>query len=371
MKKKLLFIVNVDWFFVSHRLPIALKAQDEGYEIHIACSITSKRQELESHGFNVHDIILNRGEVAVVSELKSLFNIWRVIKKVAPDVMHLVTIKPVIYGGIVSRFRQIKRRVVSISGLGYVFIDQKLKTKILRFFIKNLYRLALNDSNTKVIFQNKNDEELFLKNDIISSCQSVLIRGSGVDLDKFKFTPEPKGKPVVMFLARLLKDKGFDEFCLAASFLKNKNVDVDFVLVGDLDECNPNSVTRSELKRWVSSGIVQHWGYSSNVNDIISKSHIMVLPSYREGLPKSLIEAAACGRAVVTTDVPGCRDAIEANRTGLLVEVKSVESLTLAIQELLDNSRKRQEFGFSGRKLAESYFDISQVVDKHIELYRA
>ncbi|MBE0349646.1 glycosyltransferase family 4 protein [Pseudoalteromonas lipolytica] len=365
---RLLYIVNVDWFFVSHRLPIALEAIKKGYEVHIACGITNKQSYLESLGIHVHPIPLSRSGTSILTELATIKKLWNIVKEVNPDISHVVTIKGVVYGGIITRLLKVKSRIASISGLGYVFIDNSARVKLLKLIIKKLYGFALG-KDTLVIFQNENDKSIFVDGNIIQPSQSLLIRGSGVDLDKFKYIPEPKTIKTVMFLARLLKDKGLIEFCRAAHIIK-KSADVRFVLVGDLDPDNPNSITEDELASYTDSGIIEHWGYSQNVESVIPQAHIMVLPSYREGLPKSLLEAAACGRAVITTDVPGCRDAIEPNETGLLVKVKDSNNLAEAIFKLLDDDILREKLGQAGRKLAEESFNIDDVIATHIAIYR-
>ncbi|MFT7565753.1 MAG: glycosyltransferase involved in cell wall biosynthesis [Pseudoalteromonas distincta] len=370
MKMRLLFIVNVDWFFISHRLPIALAAIEQGYEVHLACEITNRKDELEALGIVVHPLSISRSGTSLLKELNVIKEVNSVVKAVSPKVIHLVTIKGVIYGGLVTRFKKIKVRVASISGLGFVFIDEGPKARIIRFIVTKLYRLALSSSNCKVIFQNENDKKIFTNYKIINSEQSIIIRGSGIDLGIYKDQPEPSGEKVVMFLARLLKDKGLVEFCEAATRLKKNGIKAKFVLVGDIDLHNPNSITQVELNSFTSSGCIEHWGYSQNVPEIIAKSHIMVLPSYREGLPKSLIEAAACGRAVITTDVPGCRDAIKPNETGLLVKAKSSDDLAKAILKLLSDDSLRITFGKAGRQLAEGSFNIDDVVATHMVIYR-
>ncbi|ODS13140.1 glycosyltransferase family 4 protein [Pseudoalteromonas tetraodonis] len=370
MTKKLLYIVNVDWFFISHRLPIALAAIEKGYEVHLACGVTDRKNKLESLGIIVHPVSLSRSGTSILKEIKVIKEINAVVKKVSPDVTHLVTIKGAVYGGLVTRFKKIKTRVASISGLGFVFIDKSIKARVLRFIVTKLYRLALNSDNTTVIFQNENDKQIFIKNKIVQPEQSLIIRGSGVDLTTYNASPEPSGEKVIMFLARLLKDKGLIEFCEAAILLKNSGFIGRFVLVGDIDLHNPNSITQSELDHYIKSGAVEHWGFSNKVSETIAKSHIMVLPSYREGLPKSLIEAAACGRVVITTDVPGCRDAITPNVTGILIPLKSSEAIADAVLSLCKNNEKRIEMGRKGRELAEMCFDIEGVIDTHLNLYK-
>ncbi|WP_039035116.1 glycosyltransferase family 4 protein [Shewanella sp. ECSMB14102] len=366
--KKLLFVVNVDWFFVSHRLPIALAAIKNGFEVHLACSLTDKKEELENCGVKVHPLTLSRSGLNLMEEIRSLKGIYDVVNLLKPDVVHFVTIKPVLYGNIICRFLRVPKRVSSISGLGFVFIAKGFKAFLLRRFVFLLYRLALKGSD-RIIFQNSADRDSLKAIGAVSKEQECFIRGSGVNLEDYPVTQEPDGLPVVMFLARLLIDKGVVEFVEAAKLIKKKRTDIRMILVGDVDFGNPKSVSSKALQEWVEQGVVEHWGYRINVADTIAESNIIVLPSYREGLPKSLIEAAACGRAVITTNVPGCRDAIEDNVTGLLVPVKSVKPLAEAILKLVQDKNLRFKLASSGRKLAESAFDINDVIRIHLSIY--
>lgn len=365
---KIVYIVNVDWFFLSHRLPIALRCIEDGHEVHLICNFTTKLDEIKSYGIHTHNLPLSRSGTSVLSEIGIVYQLNKLVSSIQPDVIHGVTIKGVVYGGLVSRFNKISGRVFSISGLGYIFIDNSIKIRILKSLVCILFKLALGGRDrVKVIFQNSSDRDLFLQKKIINSSQAILIRGSGVDLDKFVFEKEQVDTKVVMLVARLLKDKGVIEFCkVSEKFIHNPNV--KFVIVGDIDEGNPNAVTRQELSYYVNNKAVEHWHYRNDIHLVIPKSNLMVLPSYREGLPKSLLEAAACGRAVVTTDVPGCRDAIEPN-TGLLVPPKDVLSLFNAIEELIFDDFRRQKMGGAGRLLAESEFSIHDVVKKHLSIY--
>ena len=366
---KIMYVVNVDWFFISHRLPIALNASKNGYEVHLVCVDTGKCDLLENLGLRVHRIKMSRSGIHLLSELKSLFSIFLIIRSVKPDIIHGITIKSVVYSSLISRIFGVPKRVFSICGLGYVFIDSSSTAMLLRKIISRLLKLGLYNSNSTVIFQNATDRKLFVDHNIVHPSSACLIRGSGVDLSEYVYSPIKGGRPSVIFLARLLKDKGVIEFCEAVKILKDNYPSVDFVLVGDLDLENPNSMSSEELNSYVNDGFVRYIGYREDIPQVISSSSIVVLPSYREGLPKSLIEAAACGRAVVTTDVPGCRDAILPNETGLLIPAKSILDLARAIEKLLLDPEMTSEMGKRGRQFAEDVFSIEDVIKKHMEIY--
>ena len=366
--KKLLFIVNVDKFFISHRLPIAVEAIKQGYEVHIATKVTDQLNFLEMNGMIVHSLNLHRsGIISIVPEfLEILFLLYRI----SPEVVHLVTIKPVIFGGIATRLLGSSSVVSAISGLGFVFIDNGFIGKIRKKIVLYLYRIALNHKNQKIIFQNSDDKNVLVSLAKVSHEKTILIPGSGVNLFKYKTSPPPERDfPVVMFASRFLIDKGIRDFVHAAELINSVEYCADFVLVGDIDLFNPASIQQDELDEWKRKGNVEIWEHSSNMEKTLLNATIVTLPSYREGYPKILIEAAACGRAIVTTNVPGCRDAIESNVTGLLVPVKDAVLLAESISILLDNKKKCEKMGINGRKRAEELFDIRMIVDSHIKIY--
>lgn len=367
--RRLLFIVNVDWFFLSHRLPVALAAIRAGFEVHLACAVTGAEREAEAHGIVVHPLDLGRSELSPAAAARSIGQIARLLRTLRPDIVHLVTIKPVLFGGIAARSTRMKRVVAAISGLGYVFIATGAAARARRSLVALLYRLALGWRNVTAIFQNEADVALVAPLARLEPRQIRMIRGSGVDLDRFSPQPFPAGPPVVTFAARLLADKGLREFVGAACALRSQGVEARFVVAGDPDLGNPASVGPDELGKWRADGIVEFVGHSSDVADLFGRSHVVVLPSYREGLPKVLLEAAAAGRPVVTTDVPGCRDAMVAGETGLLVPARSVEPLAEAIARLVADSQLRSSMGAAGRRLAEQRFGVKGVVDAHLALY--
>ncbi|WP_445657530.1 glycosyltransferase family 4 protein [Achromobacter sp. NCFB-sbj8-Ac1-l] len=368
--RRLLFVVNNPAFFMSHRVPLALAAQRAGYDVHVATMDGPAVADIQALGMTHHAIPMTRSGKHPLQELGTLLALLRLFRRLRPQVVHLVTIKPVLYGGIAARLARVPGMVAAISGLGFVFLSNSLKMRLVRVVVARLYRIALGHPNSRVIFQNASDRDMLKSLGAVRDEQVVLIRGAGVDLDDYRAQPEPAAPPVVAtMVARLLRDKGVQEFVQAARLLRERGVPVTMRLVGGVDAGNPASATQAEVDAWQREGCVQALGERSDVPQLYAASHIAVLPSYREGLPKSLIEAAACGRAVVTTDVPGCRDAIDPDKTGLLVPVRDPQALADAIARLAGDPALRQAMGAAGRALAEREFNIERVARIHVDLY--
>lgn len=367
--RRILFLVNNPAFFVSHRLPIAQGARAAGYEVHVATMDGPAVAQIREHGFVHHVIPMSRSGRNPVQELQSLYAFWRLFRTLRPDLIHAVTIKPVLYGGIAARLAGVPAYVAAVSGLGFVFMRRAGRFDVQRLAATLLYRLALGHRNSRVVFQNRSDRQELREAGVVQPGQTVLIRGSGVDLEAYAPTPEPEGPPVAVMVARLLTDKGVREFVSAARMTTGHRSGLRWVLVGGPDPGNPASITHDEFQRWQADGVVTCLGEREDVAQLYQSAHIAVLPSYREGLPRSLIEAAACGRAVVTTDVPGCRDAIEPGVTGLLVPPRDSAALADAVLRLADDAELRRRMGAAGRALAEQAFDINKVVQAHLEVY--
>lgn len=370
MNYRLLFVVNVDWFFLSHRLPIAVEALRRGCEVHIATGVTNRRAELEQHGFVVHPLALDRSSAGLGNAWRTMLALWRIFRTVQPDVVHLVTIKPILLGGLVARLVRVPAMVAAISGLGFVFLADGVVAVVRRKLVVVLYRLALGHQNLKVVVQNPDDRDCLIELMHLSRSKVVTIRGSGVDLKKYAKTALPLGVPVVVLAARMLVDKGVREFVQAARILKQQGLSARFCLVGMVDPGNPASLADTELIQWTKDGLVELWGYRSDMPEVLRSAYLVVLPSYREGLPKVLLEAAASGRAVVTTDVPGCRDAIDPDVTGILVPARNAVALADAMKDLILNRARCQAMGNAGRALAERAFDVRAVVASHLRIYR-
>ncbi len=367
---RLLFVVNAPEFFLSHRLPLAIAARKAGFDVHVATGPGSACGEIAELGFTYHVLPLSRSGRNPLAEFRSLWALFRLMRRTRPALVHLVTIKPVLYGGLMARLAGVPAVVAAISGLGTVFVAQEGRGAWLRRGVEALYRLALGHRNLKAIFQNPDDRAVLIGLGAVRNDQTVLIRGSGVALADYPVCPEPDGIPVVTFAARLLKDKGVEKFVEACRILKERGVVARFLLVGSPDPGNPSSVSEDDVARWGEAGLVESLGYRKDIPVVFSQSSLVVLPSFREGLPKVLIEAAACGRAVVATDVPGCRDAIEPGQTGVLVPVRDAVALADAIQSLIEDPVRRQLMGTAGRELAEREFAIEKVVEAHLKVYQ-
>jgi len=368
--KTILFVANVDWFFLSHRLPIAVEAVRQGYVVHVAAAITNGLETLRACGIVVHPLQIERSSMGVLAQLKLFWQLVRLFKAVRPDLVHLITVKPVLIGGLAARVTGVPAVLAAVSGLGFLFVSRGAAASLRRLLIGALYRLALGKRNLKALFQNISDRDLVARLAGLGPSQCAVIRGSGVDLRQFAPQAWPMGVPVVLLAGRLLGDKGVREFVQASRLLKRAGAEARFCLVGAPDPANPASIGVGELEGWRAEGVVEWWGHHSDMVGVLAQASIVVLPSYREGLPKVLIEAAASGRPVVTTDVPGCRDAIEPGVTGLLVPLHSVQALADAMQSLLDDPVRCQHMGSAGRRLAEAEFDVATVVARHFAIYR-
>jgi glycosyltransferase involved in cell wall biosynthesis len=282
----------------------------------------------------------------------------------------LITIKPVLYGGIAARLSGVPAVVAAVSGLGTVFLGQGGMAGVRRRMVSLLYRLAFKQRRLAVIFQNPDDRDTLLEMGALIAQQVRMIRGSGVALADYPVRPQPTVIPVVVMASRLLKDKGVFEFMDAARLLRARGVSVVMRLIGDPDPGNPSSVSEGDLEQWRSEALVELPGFMSDIAGQYAAANIVCLPSYGEGLPKGLIEAAACGRAVITTNVPGCRDAITPGITGVLVQVKNATDLADAIHHLIESPDQMVRMGEAGRELAEEAFTIEKVVDQHMRIYQ-
>lgn len=368
-KSKLFIVVNVDWFFLSHRLPIAKAAQKKGYDVTILTQNTGRFDDIKKEGLHAVDIPFKRSGTNILNELRVIYSLKKKFKKNNPDVIHNVALKASIYGSIAAKWAKTGKVINAISGLGFVFSNEK--AGVLKKILIGMMNLAFKSSLVHFIFQNPDDYRLFEDNGFATESNSIFIKGSGIDLNKFKYCEPPQNdKLVIVLVARMLEDKGIREFKDASNFLKPEYENsIKWMLIGPVDKENPSTLSENELQEMVIPGYFEWLGYQDNVGDYYMRSDIVSLPSYREGLPKSLIEACAIGRPIVTTNTPGCKECVDDGFNGYLVPVGNSKELASKIKVLIDDEDLRMEFGKKSRLKAEKEFSIDNVVKKTLKLY--
>jgi glycosyltransferase involved in cell wall biosynthesis len=372
-KKKILFFVNNLYFFVSHRLHIARRAKASGFEVHIAASPekdTTYTSHLQTQGFVVHAVNMKKSRFSILSEFLTFVSFLILAIRLRPDICHLVTIRPILFGGLASLLSGVQTVILAVSGMGHVFLSTGFKANLRKLLVTIVLRFILLFKRSTLIVQNQDDLQFFLKLGV-NKKKIHLIRGSGVDPEQFKPSVEPEESVSILFASRLLKEKGIEEWIQAARKIKSKNNKVRFVLAGDFDPGNPSSIEEDQVHKWVEEGVVEYQGYQKDMATTIAKSNVVCLPSYREGLPKVLLEAQSVGRAVVTTDVPGCRELVKHGKNGLLVQHKNSEELAAAINYLIENPKQRKDMASVGRAIVESSFTEEEIAKQTINLYRS
>ncbi|WAW09112.1 glycosyltransferase family 4 protein [Oxalobacter vibrioformis] len=370
----LLFVVDNAELFLSHRLPIALTALNSGYEVHVAAPQNFAAEQLiESYSIVFHRLSMNPEKFGFFSELKTFFSLRRIIKEVKPDLLHLITLKPTLYGSVIARMNKVPAVVATITGTRKIRLAPGSEKENLRQkYIRLLYGYGFKHPNLRVTFQNKDDRDMFLDMALINKRQIALIRGTGVNMQQFHPMQEIIGTlPLVLLASRMRWDKGVGEFVAAAKQLQESGTKARFVLVGGTDPTHPEAIPETRLQDWHNSGIIEWWGPKHDMPIVFAQAHIVCLPSYREGLPKVLVEAAACGKPIVATDVSGCREIIVNEENGLLVPVQEVENLAVALNRLLSNPHLRFEMGQRGRQKVVAEFSIGHVVDKTLGVYES
>ena len=370
MSKRLLFVVNVDWFFISHRLIIAEKAMLNGFDVFVACQNTGRSDEIIEKGINFINLTISRSGTNPLLELSALISIYKIYNNLKPDIVHHVTLKPIIYGSLISKLTNIKTVVNAVSGLGYTFT--KNRGGLVQKLIVQLLRFVFNRKHLTVIFQNDDDQNLFKELNIISKNNKIVkIKGSGVDLNKFKQLPYPSFDIIKIILPiRMVWDKGVKELRKASEILKEKyKGKIQFILIGLADVDNKAGVPASYLNEWQDGSYVKWIGYQKDMVEVYKDSHIVVLPSYREGMPKTLIEACAVGRAIITTDAIGCKECVDEGINGFKVPVYSTKELAQAIEKLILNKELLIQMGNRSRHKAENEFNVDNVINTHLKIY--
>ena len=362
---RILLVASLAESLLNFRGHLIAALQSRGLIVHVAApqlhSKSETRRELEARGVIVHEIPMVRVGMNALGDVKTFLAIFDLMCRVRPEVYLGYTIKPVVYGTIAAWLSGIPRRFALITGLGFAFTGQAKGLRgVINFIVKFLYRISLRNSH-KVFFQNPDDKALFSAIGLVPThVPSVDVNGSGVDLDGFALAPVPNGAAHFLLIARLLGDKGVREYAQAAQRIKAAYPSVRFSLVGWIDE-NPNAIAQSELDEWVSSGTLEYLGRLQDVRPAIATCSVYVLPSYREGTPRTVLEAMAMGRAVITTDAPGCRETVVDQVNGFLVPVRSVEALQQAMKQFIKDPSLAIRMGHRSRILAEEKYDVHKV----------
>jgi len=367
---KICVFVNVDWFILSHFTDYLKKIVAQNFDVTVLTLNTGRCEEIRALGITVIEIDLRRGYSSLYSEFKSWVEIYRTLQNLSPDILELITIKPVLYGGLVAKMLKIDKTVYYMSGLGAIFTSQTSLGRLRAAIVTFLYKFIMRSSLTQVIVENEDDKHIFTHVVALPETQVHLIHGVGVDMNQF--SPVNRlisSNPRVAMVSRLLYDKGVLEFIEAAKLCKSTRPEVEFLLIGDTDPTNPASISQKDLDDFRRDNIVELLGHSMDVANLMKTFDILVLPSYREGFPKVIMEAAATGLPVVTTDVTGCRSAVVHNQTGLIVPLKNVEALGKSIGKLLDSPKLRLTMGDNARQFAELNFDVNQLSTTHISVW--
>lgn len=368
----LLYVVTEDWAFWSHRLPMAEAAMAAGFSVAVACRVTAHRARIEARGIRVIALKhLRRESLNPLTEARAVAELAALYRRERPALVHHVAMKPVLYGALAARLAGVPAVVNALAGMGFVFTASSAKARLLRPAIIAAFRLLLNRRGDRVLVQNPDDRALFVDRGLVAAERVVLIPGSGVDTDAFVPTPEPPGPPVALCVARLLWDKGIGELVEAARLLRARGVSLRIQVAGDPDPANPRTIPPETLAAWTAEGLVEFLGRRDDIAALTAASHIAVLPSYREGMPKALLEGAAGGRPLVTTDVPGCRALVNHGVNGLLVPVRDPEALADALARLAQEDDLRRRLGAEARRQAEEIYSSRAVGAAIAALYRS
>ncbi len=367
--RKVLIVVTEDWAFLQHRLPIGRALRDAGADVVIAARVRADADRIRAAGLRVAPIRLARSGRNPLYDLLTLYDLIKLYRRERPDVAHHVALKPVLYGSVAAWLTGIPSIVNALGGMGFLFIATSPAARVLRGAVQILYRLLLNRRNTRVILQNPDDMAQLADAAKVRRDRLTLIRGSGVDIDHYKPGTPTDGPPIAVCAARMLRDKGIVELVEAARLLKSRDVAIRIRLVGPTDD-NPASIPEDVLTRWAAEGAVEVVGPSDDVAGEYARASIAVLPSYREGLPKTLLEAAAAGLPMVATDVPGCREICRDGETGLLIPARTAEPLADALERLAKDPDLRRDYGAAARRLAVTEFSDRLVVRQTLDLYR-
>jgi glycosyltransferase involved in cell wall biosynthesis len=363
----LVYLVTQDWYFMAHRVPMALAAQRAGYDVHVVTHVDKHRAAIEALGFRVHAVDWQRGSINPFAFLNSIRDVRRHYKKIAPDLVHHVALQPTIVGSLAASGLGCIR-VNALTGLGFVFTSAMLKARLVRPIFRALLRYVLRDARAAVLVENPDDHAAVRALGAAEKCVFTMA-GSGIETDKLTPLPEPPGPITMAYAGRLIKDKGVHTLVTAHEILEGRGALVRLLIAGEPDPANPASIPREEINDWSHRPGITLLGHVADIRDVWKSAHIAVLVSRREGLPMSLLEAAACGRPLVASDVPGCREVARPGINALLVPPDDARALADAIAQLCGDSGLRRKLGEGARRMVESEYSAERVGSDIVALY--
>jgi glycosyltransferase involved in cell wall biosynthesis len=367
---KLFFFIADYGYFLSHRLPIALAASRSGYDVSLVTPVRDHDPEIVECGIRLVPIKLNRGGINIIGAVSNILWLTRLYMNEKPDVVHHVGLKPIIFGSIAAMLAGVRSVVNALAGRGHIFHSRDRRAALLRLLAGPALRFVLNRTNTRVIVQNSSDYEWIVHSGYAKANSVRLILGSGVDLSNYYRDRESADVPLAILPARLLHEKGVVEFVIAARLLRSKGIAARFALVGKPDSANPSSITDKHISAWVDEGSVEAWGWRIDMPAIFANAQIVCLPSYHEGLPKCLLEAAASGCGIVASDIPGCREIVISGETGWLVPPRDPRALAVALEEAIVRPDLRARYGNAARDRVRTLFSGERFVEDTLRVYR-
>jgi glycosyltransferase involved in cell wall biosynthesis len=369
-RPKVMYFISVDWFFCSHFLGRAVAARNAGYEVLVLTNVDQHGGTIEAAGLRLIPLRMDRRSMSLYSTWVTFMQVLRVYREERPSLVHQIALKPVLLGGIAARLCGIRHVVNAIVGGGYAMTSGSFRMRVFRPILRLALRLLLNPEGSKVIFENTDDIEEFVRKKQVAPAAAVLIKGSGVDPALFSSDGSKEDPPIVLLGARLLWDKGIGEFVEAANLLRARGIKARFVIAGDADPGNRACIDRQTLDLWRAAGVVEFWGFRKDMPEVLSRASVACLPSYREGLPRFLLEAMAAGLPCVATDVPGCRGAVADGDNGLLVPARDAVALADALQRLVVDPSLRTRMGRRGRDRIADEFSSELIESQTLGLYR-
>jgi glycosyltransferase involved in cell wall biosynthesis len=370
---KTIFSANTDWYLYNFRLDLALYLQNQGLDVLFLSPPGNYAQNFASKGFRWLPLTMQRRSLNPCREGYLVQQLYKIYKQEQPDFVHNFTIKNVVYGALAAQAAGIEKRIHAITGLGHVFTTSSYSSRILRFFVQVLLKLALRGQGSRLILQNGDDQQLFLRHQLIRPDRLHLIRGSGVNTQLFRPSPLRRDRKFkVLLAARLLWEKGIQEYVEAAGLLAHRSHELEFFLAGASDPGNPNAVPEAHIKQWQESGLITILGHVDRMQELLAEVDLVVLPSfYGEGIPRSLLEAAAAGLPLITTESPGCREVVDHGINGFLIPIQDAAALAEKIAYLLDHPQLCRHFGQAGREKTLKEFDQQLIFEQTWQVYRS